>query len=94
MSKKTPFRCSVVADVLRIEIGISTLKYAAEHHEDFWQPQTDKYALVVSDERQFAKDVAHELNREGEDGSTPVTRLFDVSERRPCRSTNTSTDPR
>lgn len=80
MSKPTPKKkltCKVVSGVLRIEIGIETLKGAAERHEGFWQPETDKYALVVSNPKQFAKDVRSELETEDETGSTPVHYLLD-----------------
>jgi hypothetical protein len=75
--QNTPLRCRVVGSVLTIEIGVDTLKKAAERHESFWQPETDKYAVVVSNATQFAKDVRDELNREEEDGSTPLHILLD-----------------
>jgi hypothetical protein len=72
-----PLRCRVVKRVLTIEIGISTLKHAAARHEEFWQPQTDKVALVVNNPDVFAKDVLSWLTEEAEDGSNPVSRLLD-----------------
>lgn len=77
LKRKIPLRVRVVDRVLTIEIGIDTLKRAAERHEEFWQPQTDKCALVVSDAEEFAKDVRNALQAEEEDGSTPVSRLLD-----------------
>lgn len=77
MSKNTALRCRVVKDTLTIEIGIDALKKAAQQHEGFWQPFTDKYAVVVSDSKQFAQAVAVALKDEGEDGSTPVHLLLD-----------------
>lgn len=77
LKRKIPLRCRVIERVLTIEVGIDTLRWAAEHCEAFWQPQTDKYALVVSDPERFAKDVCDELMRESEDGSTPLHYLFD-----------------
>lgn len=75
--EKTPLRCRIVKGVLTIEIGVDTLKFAAERHEAFWQPQTDKFALVVANAARFAKDVRNELEQEAEDGSTPIHRLLD-----------------
>jgi hypothetical protein len=78
MSKKQ-LKCSVAKGVLTIEIGIDTLKFAAERHESFWQPQTDKVALVVSNQLRFAKDVRYALLAEEEDGSTPIARMLDAA---------------
>lgn len=63
--------------VLTISIGVETLKFAAERHEEFWLPATDKYSMIVSNADRFAKDVLLELEREEEDGSTPVHLLLD-----------------
>lgn len=77
LKRNIPLRCSIVERVLTIEIGIDTLKHAAERHEEFWLPQTDKTALVVSDPETFAKDVCNALTDEGEDGSTAITHMLD-----------------
>lgn len=75
---KIPLRCRIIEGVLTIEVGIETLKWAAEHHEDFWQPETDKYAIVVAKPEKFAKDVRDALTRElGEDGSTAMSAMLD-----------------
>lgn len=37
LKRNIPLRCQIVERVLTIEIGIDTLKFAAEHHEGFWQ---------------------------------------------------------
>lgn len=78
LKRNIPLRCRIVERVLTIEVGIDTMKKAAERHEEFWQPETDKYALVVSNPERFAKDVRDALLREkGEDGSTELTDLLD-----------------
>lgn len=64
---------------IRITISAKALKWAAEHHEQYWQPITNKFALVVSDPVQFAADVCAALEDEEEDGSTPVHRLLDAA---------------
>jgi hypothetical protein len=79
LKRKTPLRCRLFERVLIIEIGIDTLKNAAEHHNDFWQPHTDKFALVVNNPDRFARDVIAGLQDEGEDGSTPISRTLDVA---------------
>jgi hypothetical protein len=75
--KNTPLRCRVSKGVLTIEIGIDTLKSAAERCEDFWQPQTDKFALVVKSPLVFARDVRNELLQEDEQGSHKIHLLLD-----------------
>jgi hypothetical protein len=77
VSKNTALRCRVVKDTLTIEIGIDTLKKAAQQHEGFWQPFTDKCAIVVSNPKQFANAVKSKLLDESEDGSTPLHILLD-----------------
>lgn len=76
MSKKG-LNCKLAKGVLTIEIDVDTLKVAAERHEQFWQPITDKVALVVKDATLFARDVKSALLVEEEDGSTPITRMID-----------------
>lgn len=77
LKRNIPLRCRIIERVLTIEVGIDTLKHAADRHEDFWQPQTDKVALIVSDPEIFAKDVRSALLSEEEDGSTRITVMLD-----------------
>ena len=77
LKRNIQLRCRIVERVLTIEIGIDTLKHAAERHEEFWQPQTDKVALVVSKPEIFAKDVRIALLAEEEDGTTRIAALLD-----------------
>jgi hypothetical protein len=77
--QNTPLRCRVVGRVLTIEIGVDTLKGAAERAECFWRPVTDKSGLVVSNALQFARDVRTALNDEEEDGTTRIHRMFDAA---------------
>jgi len=79
LKRKIPLRCRIIDRVLTIEIGIDTLKGAAERHEQFWQPATDTVALVVSDPDEFAKDVRNALQDEGEDGGTKITAMLDAA---------------
>jgi hypothetical protein len=76
-----PLRAEVDGERLVVSIGVDTLAFAFEHGEE-----NNPYNEVTGDfERryqiswaaQFAKDVCAEMNREGEDGSTPLTRFLD-----------------
>jgi hypothetical protein len=78
MSKKA-LNCKLKDGVLTIEVGIQTIKYAAERHDDFWQPQTDKCSLVVSDAARLAKDVRYALLAEDEVGNTPISKMLDAA---------------
>jgi hypothetical protein len=79
LKRNIPLRCRLVERVLTIEVGIDTLKGAAERHDAFWQPTIDKCALVVNDSDLFARAVRVELISEGEDGSTPLSRALDAA---------------
>lgn len=79
LKRNIPLRCRLIERVLTIEIGIDTLKFAAERHDSFWQPTTDKCALVVNDSDLFSRAVRVELIRESEDGSTPISRALDAA---------------
>lgn len=74
--KDRPLTVEVMDDELQIRIGLSVLKMAAERNPlffDFNQHDYDDEEYVnVTDERTLAVDVARELNREQEDGTTPV----------------------
>lgn len=67
----------IVGDELIIKLKISTLAHAARHSDYFFQCQEDGTTLKITDEAAFAESVASALNREEEDGSTPITRLLD-----------------
>lgn len=76
-----PLRAVVESDHLVIRISIPTLAVAFEHGESN-NPYDEssgefKRQFQIADQIQFAKDVCRELNREGEDGSTPLTRFLD-----------------
>jgi hypothetical protein len=76
-----PLRAEVKDGCLYIAIGEKTLAFAFEN-SDFNNPFDDalgdfEKTCHVSDPAQFAEDVCLELNREDEDGSTPLTRFLD-----------------
>jgi len=76
-----PPKAEVKANHLCLGIGISTLAWAFEHGENnnpYNESTHDfKQRYRISDLLQFANDVCHEMNDEGEDGSTPLTRFLD-----------------
>ena len=67
----------MVGDELVIKLKISTLAHAARNSEYFFHCQDSGTPLKITDETAFAKSVVSALNREEEDGSTPITRLLD-----------------
>jgi len=79
MSERTRLKVRMVNDILTITAGIDTIKWAAENHPEFWQPETDKFALKVSDSAKFAREVVRALTKEEEDGTTPVILLLDAA---------------
>lgn len=81
MPENTPLSVAVEGDELVIRIGIDTLAFAAEHDDPFNVFDIDRNKFVqawqISANKGWAEDVAHTLRVEGEDGSTPVSRLLD-----------------
>jgi hypothetical protein len=81
MSENTSLMVGVEGDELVIRIGVSTLEFAAYQTETF-TPWNDKYndwvpEFKIVDRHEFARGVSYALQDEGEDGSTPLTRLLD-----------------
>lgn len=86
--KDLPLRASVVRDVLTIEIGVDVLAFSALASPFAWKllqeavgelttnRPDDRYR--IDDVHGFAKDNVRELLREEEDGSSPLTNLFDL----------------
>jgi hypothetical protein len=83
--KNRTLRCRVQGDVLTIEVGINTLAFAALHSPFVYElvggatVDTGEPAerFRIDDKLDFAHDVASELNREAEDGSSMITDLLD-----------------
>jgi hypothetical protein len=76
-----PLQVSIEDCELVIRIGLNTLKHSAEHcprlyNEDEHRGSMGPYVKVV-DELVLAADVWRELLREKEDGSSPLSDLFD-----------------
>jgi hypothetical protein len=79
--KDTPLSCQVVDDELVIRIGIDVLAFAAQSRQPFniWDDEAIKWIqkIEVVDNLEWAKDIRNELSREEEDGSSPLTNLFE-----------------
>ncbi|MDP2263273.1 MAG: phosphoadenosine phosphosulfate reductase family protein [Hydrogenophaga sp.] len=67
----------IVGDELVIKLKIGTLAHAARHSEYFFRCKEFGTQLEITDETAFANSVVSALNREEEDGSTPITRMLD-----------------
>jgi len=82
--KDRPLTVGLEKDELVIRIGLDILIYASERQQDFWSIMYDKtgkcpeepYVKIV-DDAEFISDVISELNKEEEDGTTPIHRLLD-----------------
>ena len=62
---------------LVISIGVDVLCFAAESCARFYDGEVDKYTLKITNKAMFARDVLRMLEREQEDGTTPVHTLLD-----------------
>lgn len=67
----------VIGGKLVISLRIGTLAHAARNSEHFFNCAESGAPIKITDETVFATSVAHALNREEEDGSTPITRMLD-----------------
>ena len=67
----------IVDGKLVISLSIGTLAHAARHSDYFDRCAESGTPLKITDEAVFAQSVAHALNAEEEDGSTPITRMLD-----------------
>jgi hypothetical protein len=78
-----PLNIKIENGELVIRIGVPTLAWAADHMDEATVYDQDlrdfKQAWTVTDPAKFAKGVLNELIREEEDGSNPVTRMFDAA---------------
>jgi hypothetical protein len=69
----------VEGDELVIRIGIDTLAFASEENDDWHQWDGVKFVPLwkVVDNKGWAEDVIHEMLKEEEDGSSPLTNFLD-----------------
>ena len=67
----------VIGGKLVISLRISTLAHAARNSNHFFICAENGAPIKITDETVFAESVARALNREEEDGNTPITRMLD-----------------
>lgn len=76
-----PLQVEIEKGALVIRIGVQTLAHAvtyadwANPHDEATGDYVRSFAIV--DAAQFASDIAHEMKREREDGSTPLSDFLD-----------------
>lgn len=79
--KDQPLTVEIKDDEIVIRVGIDVVKWALEHHRDSqpFNEETSKYEQkwIVSDASEFAKEVLSEMDREEEDGTTPLIEFLD-----------------
>lgn len=79
--KDCPLSVAVEGDELVIRIGIDTLAFSAEHCPLFYNEEKHMGAMgpyvKVEDKVELAKDVIRAMQHEEEDGSTPLSDMFD-----------------
>jgi hypothetical protein len=79
--KDQPLIVEIKDDEIVIRVGIDVVKWALEHHEDAqpYNEETGEYdqKWIVSDQLEFANDVRRSMDREEEDGTTPLIEFID-----------------
>lgn len=65
--------------VIQVILPLDTLRFAAENHPAFWDGESGDSTpnIKITDQSEFSLEVVREINREAEDGSTMLTRMFD-----------------
>lgn len=80
--KDTPLSVKIVDGDLVIRIGVDTLAFCFDRHEENnqWDEGKEDFIqkLKIIDPDGFAKDVLIEMGREEENGSTPLTDFLDA----------------
>jgi hypothetical protein len=67
----------IIGGKLVISLRIGTLAHAARNSDHFFNCAESGTPIKITDETVFAASVSRALNREEEDGSTPITRMLD-----------------
>ena len=71
----------IANDEMQILVGIDSLAFAADHSDTFnpFDPGAADWIQKwkVTNSSEFTIEVLRAMNREGEDGSTPLTRFLD-----------------
>lgn len=74
-----PLAVKVIRGKFVIEIGIHTLAHAVAYADwaNRWNDEDYVRTFAITDPVQFAEDVAYAMQREAEDGSTPLSDFLD-----------------
>lgn len=72
-----PLKCTAEGGGINMSVGPAVLRFAAENHDEFFDPDKNEYSLRVTDITAFAREVARAMNDEDEDGSTRLSRALD-----------------
>jgi len=77
--KNQPLKVSIEGDELVIRIGLETLEIATENCPEFFDDEKRPYPpyLKVEDSYVWALEIVSQLEKEQEDGTTPVHLLLD-----------------
>jgi hypothetical protein len=81
--KNRSLEAKIEGNELVIRIGIDTLAFCAEHCPLFFDYDNKKHRekgppyVTITNKNELAHDTIRELLREEEDGSTPLSDLFD-----------------
>ena len=67
----------IVDGEIVIRLTADAAQFAAENSEYFFRCKEGGDPLMVTDKNLLLKSMRNALNREAEDGSTPVIRMFD-----------------
>ena len=71
--RRIRLQAAAIDGALVIVVSSDVVKFATEHHDEFWDPDADGdgYQLKVQDEQVWLESVARHLNDElGESGDT------------------------
>lgn len=77
MGRDNEVKAKIIEGRLVISLRVSTLAHAVRHSQHFFDCEENGTKLKITNEAVFAASVAQALNREEEDGSTPITRMLD-----------------
>lgn len=82
----TPLEVKIERGAVVVRIGIQTLAHAVTYSDwaNPYDAATGDYIrqFAIVDAKQFASDVLHEMQREREDGSTPLSDFMDQMSQR------------
>jgi hypothetical protein len=73
-----PLKAEISRDgLLMITVSADIVKWATEHHPEYWDADTDTYSIKVANKREWLRSVVRAINHEAEDGSTMLSDMMD-----------------